>query len=330
MTAERTSTLRAALPLRVVLIAEEAAGGRALRLLHDAPDVSIEAVLASPSRRGMGSVWTMAERAGLPLVPAERVKDPALADELRARDIDLVLNVHSLYIVHPSLLGLPRLGAYNLHPGPLPEMAGLNVPSWAILLGHRTHGVTLHRMEPGIDEGDVAFEDRFPISHGASGLTLSLECVKRGIPLIERLLETVRSGEPVPRRPQDLSRRRYFDRRAPDGGSIDFDRPARHIEAHVRAADYRPFPSPWGHPRVRGATGVIELVDVVLRPGTEGARPLDAPGTVRHEGSGVRIACADGWIGLERALVDGATRPAREVLVDGELLAPVAMRPVPV
>src|SRR5690606_9048390 len=150
------------------------------------------------------------------------------------------------------------------------------------------------------------------------------------IPLIERLLETVRSGEPVPRRRQDLSRRRYFDRRAPDGGSIDFDRPVRHIEAHVRAADYRPFSSPWGHPRVRAAAGVIELVDVALRPGTEGARPLDAPGTVRHEGSGVRIACADGWIGLERVLVDGATRPAREVLVDGELLAPVAMRPVPV
>lgn len=311
--------------LRVVLIAEEAAGTRVLKLLDKAESVAIEAVFASPERAGeMGSVWATAERMGVPLEPAKAVKTPDAAAELAGRDIDLVLNVHSLFIVHPSLLELPRLGAYNLHPGPLPEMAGLNVPSWAILLGHEEHAVTLHRMTASIDEGTVAYEDRFPVAPDATGLSLSLECVRRGVPLVTRLLETALAGEPIPARPQDLSRRRYFDRRAPNGGAIDFAQPGARVEAHVRAANYRPFPSPWGHPRVRAEQGVIELVETpVVEPeaASDARTALPPPGTVRHGDGHAMVACADGWVRLETVLFDGAPRQAISFIRDGEALA---------
>lgn len=312
-------------PLRVLLIAEEGAGGRVLRLLHSAPSVSLEAVLAEPSRRGqMGSVWATAERAGCRLIPARRVKEPELADELRGLAIDLVLNVHSLYIVHPALLDLPRLGAYNLHPGPLPEMAGLNVPSWAILLGRAEHGVTLHWMSRGIDDGAIAFEDRFPVAPTATGLALSLECVRRGVKLVERLLETVERREPIPARPQDLSKRAYFDGRPPEGGSIRFGKPAREVAAHLRAADYRPFPSPWGHPAVGCEAGEVTLLSgEVTAPAKTGAgHAWDAvpAGTVRLDGDDALVACGDGWVRLRRVLRDGEARPAASVLRDGEIL----------
>lgn len=307
-------------PLRVVLIAEEAAGTRVLKLLDKADSVAIEAVFASSERAGeMGSVWATAERMGVPLRPAKAVKTPDAAAELAERDIDLVLNVHSLYIVHPSLLELPRLGAYNLHPGPLPEMAGLNVPSWAILLGHEEHGVTLHRMTASIDEGTIAYEDRFPVPPNATGLSLSLECVRRGVPLVARLLETALGGDPIPAHEQDLSRRRYFDRRAPNGGTIDFAQPSARVEAHVRAANYRPFQSPWGHPRVRAEEGVIELVEAPM-VADEALGSLPPPGTVRHTDGHAMVACADGWIRLETVLFDGAPRQAGSFIGDGEVL----------
>lgn len=330
-------------PIRVVLIAEEAAGKRVLSLLQRAPSVQIEAVFAAPDRSGQGGVvWAAAERAGCRLVPAERVRDPEAAAELAELadgDIDVVLNVHSLYIVHPAFLELPRLGAYNLHPGPLPEMAGLNVPSWAILLGHEHHGVTLHRMTAGIDQGAIAFEDRFPVPSGATGLTLSLTCVRQGVPLVARLLETIEQGEPIPARPQDMTRRRYFDRKPPEGGSIHFTKSAEDVVAHVRAADYRPFASPWGEPQVMCERGKVGLVSasVIAEPGEDGAPPPDSgpsrdtptppdpapPGTVRLEGEKVSVACADGWISLENVLADGEVRPAASVLLDGERLAPL-------
>jgi UDP-4-amino-4-deoxy-L-arabinose formyltransferase/UDP-glucuronic acid dehydrogenase (UDP-4-keto-hexauronic acid decarboxylating) len=308
--------------IRVVLIAEEAAGTRVLRLLENAPSVTVEAVFAAPDRRDrMGSVWASAERAGHRLLPADRVRDPETAAELADRNLDLVLNVHSLYIIHPALLELPRLGAYNLHPGPLPEMAGLNVPSWAILLGHQHHGVTLHQMTAGIDEGAIAFEDRFAVPAGATGLTLSLECVRRGVPLIARLLETVERGEPIPARSQDLSVRRYFDRRPPEGGSIHFAKSAEDIAAHVRAADYGPFESPWGQPHVMSEAARVGLVSISVPETTAwGQAP---PGTVRLSGEDAYVACADGWISLETVVVEDEVRPAASVLRDGELLTPL-------
>src|SRR5580692_7331177 len=73
--------------------------------------------------------------------PVERVKDPELAESLRSAQVDLLLNVHSLYIIHQGVLAVPRLGAYNLHPAPLPRYAGLNSVSWAIYHGEKEHGV---------------------------------------------------------------------------------------------------------------------------------------------------------------------------------------------
>jgi methionyl-tRNA formyltransferase len=311
--------------MRVVLIAEEAAGCRVLKLLDRTACVTIEAVFASPDRSEVGSVWATADRMGCPLLPAKRVKSAEAAEELADKAIDLVLNIHSLYVVHPNLLEVPRWGAYNLHPGPLPEMAGLNVPSWAILLGHDRHGVTLHRMTAGVDEGAVAFEHRFPVASNATGLTVSVECARRGLTLVERLLETVERGHPIPARPQDLSRQRYFDRHPPDGGSIDFDRPARDVAAHVRAADYRPFTSPWGHPKVASEATEIGLVRASA-VGVSAGDPAP-PGTVRVSDE-VRVACGDGWIGLSEILVADEVRPPASVLRDGEVLRP-RRRPEP-
>ena len=67
------------------------------------------------------------------------------------------MNVHSLFLIHPWS-SAPTIGSFNLHPGPLPEYAGLNVPSWAIYEGEkRSHGVTVHWMDEGVDTGPIAW-----------------------------------------------------------------------------------------------------------------------------------------------------------------------------
>src|SRR5919109_2815282 len=129
--------------LSVVLVAEEAAGLRALRLL-DASEHEVVAVLSS-SGTGFGR----------PVRDPLAVTDPAFAGELR--DVDLLLNVHSLHIAAPAVVAAPRTGSFNLHPGPLPEYAGLNAPSWAIYNGETRHAVTLHWMEPEVDAGPIAY-----------------------------------------------------------------------------------------------------------------------------------------------------------------------------
>ena len=274
--------------MRIALLCEEAAGARVLEALAKGPH-ELAAVLTSEG----SAVWRMASRLGHRPVPAGRVREPAFAAELAASAPALLLNVHSLYIVPPAVLQVPPLGAYNLHPGPLPGCAGLNAPSWAIYHGWERHGVTVHRMEPGIDTGAIAFDEHFPITPQDTGLSVALRCAQIGVELIKKLLDVV-SADPsaLPNVPQDLSQRRYFGRGVPQGGRIDWNAPARRIHDFVRACDYAPFASPWGTPEA-----LLENAPVALhKTALTGERSAAPPGTL----TGDLVATADEWLRLQK------------------------------
>ncbi len=201
------------------------------------------------------------------------------------------------FALHCSTCGsrAPRHGAYNLHPGPLPEYAGLNAPSWAIYHGEPCHGVTLHRMEPGVDTGPIAFQTRFALSPRDTGLSVSLRCAEEGLRLVERLLDADPSR--VRLEPQDLSARRYFGRGVPQDGRIDWTLSAQRVQAFVRACDYRPFPSPWDFPMAEVGERMVKVLKTALT-GTACGTP---PGTVDYDPAGrARVACEDEWLELVR------------------------------
>jgi methionyl-tRNA formyltransferase len=306
--------------LTVALAAEEAAGVQALRLLT-AHGHRIVAVLSDSGEAAAGAtVAGVARNAGIPLRRGSEVRDPALADELKAEGADLLLNVHSLHIVDPEVLAAPTLGAYNLHPGPLPERAGLHAPSWALYEGDETHAVTLHRMTAGVDAGPIAFAERFDVGPRVTALGVMTECVRRGLPLVERLLGLAEHGEPVPAHPQDLARRRWFGAGPPEGGRLDWHRPARRVVDFVRACDYGPFPSPWGFPRCAAAEGEVAIAAAQALHDAADAKP----GTVAvADGGAVTVAAADAWVRVEQVETAGTRAPAAEVLRPGERLRPV-------
>jgi methionyl-tRNA formyltransferase len=285
--------------MRVALLCEEAAGLRTLQLLARSPH-EIVAVLTSSG----SAAWNWAQKLGLAPLPAGRVREGGFAEALARLHVEIVLNVHSLYIVPEAVLRVPAHGAYNLHPGPLPEYAGLNAPSWAIYHGEAFHGVTLHRMEPGIDTGPIAYQTRFPIAPEDTGLSLSLRCAEEGLRLVERLLAAEVSK--VPLEPQDLRARRYFGREVPQGGRIDWTMSARRVHAFVRACDYRPFASPWGTPQA----SLGEVSVQVLKTALTGTPCRAAPGTIAFDAAGrMRVACADEWLELVRTAPE-LTSPA--------------------
>lgn len=305
--------------LTVALAAEEAAGVRALRLLT-ARGHRMVAVLSDSGETTAGAtVAAVARNAGIPLRPGSQVREPAFAGELKAQGAHLLLNVHSLHIVDPEVLAAPTLGAYNLHPGPLPERAGLHAPSWALYDGDETHAVSLHRMTATLDAGPIAFAERFEIGRRATALTVMSECVRRGLGLVERLIELAENGEPVPAHHQDLARRRWFGAGPPEGGRLDWHRPARRVVDFVRACDYGPFASPWGFPRCAAAGREVAIAAAQAMDETADAEP----GTVAAgEGAAVSVAAADSWVRVEQVEVAGRRVPAGEVLRPGERLRP--------
>jgi UDP-4-amino-4-deoxy-L-arabinose formyltransferase/UDP-glucuronic acid dehydrogenase (UDP-4-keto-hexauronic acid decarboxylating) len=303
--------------MNIVLVAEEIAGWQVLKALSRTHHRVIGVLTLTPeTSRGEGSsLWKLAQNLGYKTWPAELVKDPSLAESLAAEPVDLLLNVHSLYIVHPSVLAVPRLGAYNLHPAPLPRYAGLNSVSWAIYRGEKEHGVTVHKMEAGIDTGATALQEVFPIADEDTALTLSMKCTQRGVALMLKLLDTL-SATPGNLKlvPQDLSQREYFGAEVPQGGQLCWLDPAETIVNFVRACDYFPFRSPWGH-----ATSRLEDDELgVIKASRTGLVANAAPGTVGQVSSaGALVAAGDEWVLVKKLKKGDSYLAASDVLRSG-------------
>lgn len=300
---------------RILLAAEEGAGVRALKLLGESGHEVAGVLTASEAGGRSATVASTALGLKLPLLSARLLKDPAFADEVRALGIDVLLNVHSLYVIRAPILEAVRFGAFNLHPGPLPAYAGMNAPSWAILNGERRHGVTLHWMTAGIDEGAIAYQEMFDLDAGETGLSASVKCVSLGMKMIARLLEALtRAPESIPRQAQDLSLRKYFGRQTPFDGRPPLTLTAVELERLVRASDYHPFPSPWRQPCYRAGEREIGLLKV--KPTAVAAD--EAPGTIRIQPDGaVWLAMSDVWVAVNRIVTDGQVRDPRGELSDG-------------
>ena len=299
--------------MNILLVAEESAGIQVLRMLASTGHKVTAVMTAPPTRGGGATVAAVADQLEIPGLPSARVRDADLAKWVVAEEVDLILNVHSLYVMHSDVVAAPRIGSFNLHPGPLPQYAGLNAPSWAIYNGERRHAVTVHWMEAGIDTGAVAFESWFDLEEDDTAFTVAARCVKLGVPMIARLVEAA-ERDAIPVWPQDLSRRRYFGGEPPEGGRMIWSRPAQDIVNLVRACDYSPFPSPWGHPSATLDSQSISVTKAALTREVAGV----VPGTVGAiDGDEVNVAAGDEWIAVRRVQLAGEPLSASAVLQPG-------------
>ena len=304
--------------LRVLLIAEDAAGVQTLRMLAGSPHQVVAVMTRGGGRLSLGAtVAGVASRLGYRLWPAHQAKDKAFADTIRREQVDVLLNVHTSYVLPAEVVAAPRIGSFNLHPGPLPRYAGLNAPSWAIYHGEQTHAVTVHWMNAGIDTGPIAYETPLAIEDDDTGLTLSAKCVRAGLPLLHDLLQSASKGA-IPRRDQPTQARRYYGQEVPHEGRLLWTESAARIVNFIRACDYVPFSSPWGHPRAYLAGREL----CVLKASRTGESSDAPPGTIgRQVGSDVLVAARDEWVRVRRIQAGSSIFPAADVLRQGDRFA---------
>lgn len=305
--------------MNFVLVAEESAGLQMMRLLLGSKHRIVAVLTTQHASASVSNVWNTALNLGCEVWPAELVKSPALAPRLRAEHVDILLNIYSLHRIHEEVLAVAQVGAFNLHPGPLPRYAGRNPVSWAIFAGEREYGVTVHRMDAGLDTGPIVYQTRFPIAETDTALSLSLACVREGIALMWRLVQAADTGaDNIPLTCQDSRSREYFPAEVPEKGRVCWTWPAEKVINFIRACDYFPFKSPWGYPKTSLGSQEIALV----KASRSGLPCLDSPGTVgKSSFSGVYIACQDEWILANKLLVESKYVPAASFLRPGDQLA---------
>lgn len=224
-----------------------------------------------------------------------------LVESIGDEPFDWFFSIANLSIIPDEILAKPANGAINFHDGPLPRYAGLNAPSWALMSGERTHGISWHIIEGGVDEGDILEQRIFELTERETALTLNTRCYELGIESFGAMIEKLGRGE-IDRRTQDLSQRTYFKRhQRPMGAStIDWEQPAHRIDAQVRALDYGGYPNPIGVPMVVSPRG-----DLLVLPSVERAADSvnEAPGTILAiDSDGLEVATQTGSLLFPRVL----------------------------
>lgn len=109
-------------------------------------------------------------------------------------EFDYIVSIQYNKILKAKHIGRAKKLALNLHMAPLPEYRGCNQFSFAIVDGKKEFGTTLHKMEEGIDNGDIIAESRFPIPENCFVKDLYEITYKRSIQLFEDKISDILNG----------------------------------------------------------------------------------------------------------------------------------------
>ena len=284
-----------------------------------AQSTEVVAVVSQPDRpAGRGrqlaepAVKVAARRLGVPVLQPERVRAPELEQTLRALDADVFIVVAYGRILPQALLDVPRRGCWNVHGSLLPKLRGAAPIQWAIIRAERVTGVSIMRMEAGLDTGPVAATREVPIGDEDTTATLALALAAAGAPLLVKTLPAILDGA-VALAPQDEAVATLAPPLLKEDGRLRFDVSARAVSARARGCD------PWP-----GATALLDGQPLrVFGPRVLDGTPGAAPGAVLGlRAEGLAVACADAPVAFAELQLAGRKRLPAAAFLAGRPVAP--------
>jgi len=278
------------------------------------------AVLTQPDRpAGRGrrltpspvKAWAVAE--GLPVLQPVSLKDAATVAELAALEPDALIVAAYGLILPPDVLDLPPAGCINVHASLLPRWRGASPIQAAVLAGDPVSGVSLMRMEAGLDTGPVYVRATTPVGSRATAGELHDRLAALGAGLLSERLPDILAGRLQPE-PQDDAAATYAPRIRREDALIDWSWPAERIDRAVRAYD----PWPVCHTRLEG-----ELLRCWrAEPLPAGDEAPAAPGVILAAGAdGIDVAAGEGVLRLLEVQLPGRRRIAARDLANQRRLA---------
>lgn len=207
---------------------------------------SVAGVISQPDRpAGRGRVLTpppvkqLAVQLGIDVIQPVKLREPEAQEALKAWAPDLIVVAAFGQILRASVLELPRYGCVNVHASLLPRWRGAAPIQAAILHGDAESGVTIMKMDAGIDTGAILSQRAMPILPEDTAGSLSVRLAEEGANLLIETLPAYLAGT-VALAAQDETRATYASMLTKEEGELDFSKPAETLERQVRA--FQPWP----------------------------------------------------------------------------------------
>lgn len=229
-------------------------------------------------------VKQFAHQAGLPVIQPQRLREPEAMAQLTAWAPEIIIVAAFGQILKPAVLDLPPHGCVNVHASLLPHYRGAAPIPAAILSGNAETGITIMRMDVGLDTGPILAQRAEPIHPDDTSLTLSERLSHLGATLLLDVLPGYLAGK-LAAQPQAESLATYAPQLKKEDGHLDFTQPAADLERRVRAF------TPWPGAFALWQDQPIKILRTAVSESVKGE-----PGQVVQTSQGPTIVCGAGGL----------------------------------
>ena len=242
------------------------------------------------------SIRRFCQEIDVPYWPADQPLEAAFGND----PFDFLFSINNAYILPEAIVKRPRSYAINYHDGPLPAYAGVHATFWALVNQEKTHGITWHTIDVGIDTGAILKQSCFALDPLETSISLNVKCYSAAVAAFQELITDI-TTDSVVAYPQDLSQRTYLGRFKRPNTFLDWQRPASAGLALFRALDFGFHENPFGRLKLRLGDEIFLVTQLLSVDETTIVYP---PGTlVCVSARGLRIATQHGLFDI-RALTN--------------------------
>lgn len=309
------------MPLRIVFMGTAELACASLLALQRSPDFQLVAVITQPDKPGGRKlqlqpppVKQCAFQENLPVLQPARARDEAFIAALRALAPDLIVVAAYGQILPAAILDLPRHGCLNVHTSLLPKYRGASPIQSAILHDEAATGVTIMKMDIGLDTGPILTQATTPIRPEDDAQTLHDRLAQLGAELLIKTIPDHVAGKISPR-PQPAEGVSHCAKIKKSDGQLDWRQPARTLWNCIRA--FTPWPGAFTRLPAAPQPRLLKVwhAEVVALSG--------APGEIlAADAAGIVIACGQNALRISALQLEGGRRlTAAEFLAGHRLIA---------
>ena len=305
--------------LKIIFMGTAELSSTSLEKLAHESQFQIMAVVTQPDKpKGRDlkeqppAVKVLAQKLNLPVLQPLKARDENFIAQLRALEPDLIVAVAYGHILPPAILDLPRFGCVNVHTSLLPKYRGAAPIQWAIAHGETETGVTIMKMDAGMDTGGILAQKRTPISPADDSATLHNRLAHLGAELLVATIPDYVSGRilPVPQ-PEGAS---HAPKIKKEDGQIDWNLPAQTLWNRLRA--FTPWPGAFTFLKTESGSCLLKVwrADVIEKNGAAGE-------ILSADENGIAVACGNNALRVLELQREGGKRMEAKDFLTGCPLA---------
>ena len=290
-----------------------------LKALAEGKDKVVAVVTQPDKPQGRGyalvppPVKRYALEKGIEVFQPNTLKDDAFADELSRINPDMIVVAAYGKILPSYVIDYPKYGCINVHGSYLPKYRGAAPMQRAIIDGMKTTGVTIMRMDVGLDTGAMLARKKIAIKENDNFETIHDKIGLAGAELLVETIEKIKKGD-IKSTKQYGKLATYADKISKDDRKIDFSKSADEVHNLIRGLSPVPL----------AVTGLPDgrLLKVISAKKSDKEKGKAAAGTVISTAGGVMtVACGEGCINITSVVPEGQKKMSAADFIRGRGVA---------